>query len=69
MVTEKISIDKRRGMPLYWHSSSLFFLYGCFDGAEDIPSGYCVRVFHIEARKELIVGIKELKNIFKKSSQ
>ncbi|MFC6464995.1 hypothetical protein ACFP65_08435 [Marinilactibacillus sp. GCM10026970] len=39
------------------------------EGFEEIPSGYCVRVFQIEAQEEITVGIEELKNIFKKSSQ
>ncbi|MFC6464944.1 hypothetical protein ACFP65_08180 [Marinilactibacillus sp. GCM10026970] len=39
------------------------------EGFEEIPSGYCIRVFHIEAQKELTVGLEELKSIFKWSSQ
>ncbi|WP_208560629.1 hypothetical protein [Marinilactibacillus kalidii] len=36
---------------------------------EEIPAGYCIKVFHIEVEKELNVGVEELKSIFKKSSQ
>ncbi|WP_225744494.1 hypothetical protein [Marinilactibacillus sp. Marseille-P9653] len=39
------------------------------EGFEEIPAGYCIRVFHIEAQKELTVGLEELKSIFKWSSQ
>ncbi|WP_080147010.1 hypothetical protein [Marinilactibacillus piezotolerans] len=39
------------------------------EGFKKIPSGYCIRAFHIEAQKEILIRIDELKSIFKKSSQ